>query len=189
MQSWGRETGGAAILEFALILPVVLILFLGGWEIFNALSTYRKLADMTTQLSSLISVSPASVTQAQIAGDISAASLIMTPYSTTPMSITVTEILTDGPTSTHVCTAAPCTARVQWQVNSAGTADTVQGTTWSALPRILAVPGTGYTIVQTSYAYATTLGSLYLGATIPMSDQLYMSPRQEPVISCSTTGC
>jgi Flp pilus assembly protein TadG len=186
---WRGEAGGAAALEFALVLPVIVAIYLGGFELSKALSVYRKVIDMTAQLSSLVSVSPSSVTQGQITTDISAASLIMSPYPTTGMIITVTEMQTAGPTSTPACTAAPCKATVLWSVSSTGAADKIAGTTWTQLPSDLATPNTGYTLVQTYYPYQTTIGAHYLPASIPMSNQLYMSPRQELVISCSSANC
>lgn len=37
-----------AAIEFALLVPVLLLMYLGGYELTQALSTYRKLTDTTT---------------------------------------------------------------------------------------------------------------------------------------------
>ena len=54
-RSFLRARGGATAVEFALLLPFLLLLYLGGFELTQALSTYRKLTDTTAELASIVS--------------------------------------------------------------------------------------------------------------------------------------
>jgi Flp pilus assembly protein TadG len=182
-----RSERGTAAVEFALSLPIIIALYFGGYEITQALSTYRKLTEMTTQLSNIISQTPqnTSLTQSQVMSYITDASLIMAPYSTTSLSMTVTEVQTTGPTSPTPCSTAPCPATIVWQVKSNGATDTLQGTTYTGLPSSLAQPGMGYTLIQANYPFQSPIHYLFPQAVIPMVSQLYMAPRLETIIACS----
>ncbi len=100
-QKLGRELrrlacdrrAGAAV-EFVLIFPVMILLYVGSVETGNLLTIYRRTsqvastaADLTAQVKTLSTSDLSDVT--------SAASSIMTPYSTTPLKIVISSVVAD----------------------------------------------------------------------------------------------
>ncbi len=175
---WRRDPSGAATVELAVILPVLVILWLGSFEAFLAVSTYRKIEDATAQLTNVAAQFPA-ITQAEATSTMAAASQIMSPYSTTNLQIVMSEIQTDGKGA----------GTVTWSVGYQGGTALTKGSSWT-LPASLQVPSTktmtvAYILVQTLYPYKTTVGSMYLGPTYNLTGQLYMSPRQVASIPCT----
>jgi Flp pilus assembly protein TadG len=161
---------GATAVEFALLLPFLILLYLGGYELTQALSTYRKLTDTTTEIGSIVSQYP-TLSAANLNSIFGATSQIMSPYSASKLAIVVSEVTTDS--SNH--------ATVTWSQGYNGGLPLTAGTAVS-LPSGLAMPSTSYVLVQTAYQYSPTIGAAYV-PTIALSDSIYMLPRQSSSIA------
>ena len=173
LRQWIARTDGAAVVEFALLLPMLIILFVGGLAASQAITAYRKVVDTTVQLAN-VSTQYTAMTPADTSSIMAATSQIMVPYSTLTLTIKLTEITTDinGVGLVVWCQAWP----------TGGPCNT-PGQTWP-LPSGLATPSTSYMLVQSSYTYDLGLGSSYFARSIPMSYQIYMAPRQSAAIPC-----
>ena len=114
---------GVAAVEFAVIVPVMLVLFFGVDEFSSGVAVDRKVTLMARTLSDLTSQN-ISVTDTQLTNFFNASSAIMTPYPSAPVKATITELYVDP---------ATLQARVQW---SKGAAPRAPGTT-VAIPTAL----------------------------------------------------
>src|SRR5882757_135970 len=88
---------GIAATEFAMIVPIMLILFFGTDEFASGIAVNRKVTLMARTLSDLTSQNT-SVTDTQLTNFFNAANSMMTPYSATPVKATITELYI-GPTT------------------------------------------------------------------------------------------
>ncbi|MET3843159.1 Flp pilus assembly protein TadG [Bradyrhizobium sp. OAE829] len=111
------DTRGLAAVEFAMVVPLMLVLFFGTVEFSSGVAVDRKVTLMARTLSDLTSQN-VSVTDAQLTNIFNASTGIMTPYSATPLNSTITELYVDPTTKI---------ARVQWSKGAAprGTGSTV----------------------------------------------------------------
>jgi Flp pilus assembly protein TadG len=103
---------GVAAIEFAMVIPIMLMLFLGTVEFSVGVATNRKVQLMAQTLSDLTSRS-ASVSDADLANFFAAGTGIMTPYvppTYNATTSTITELWIDPSTGN---------ARVQWSKGSA----------------------------------------------------------------------
>lgn len=180
LRSWRglfAHTGGVAAIEFALVVPLVIIVYAGGYEIAQAATVNRKLTDTTVQLAN-VTTQYTSVASADLNNIFAASSQIMAPYPTSTLTIVVSEVKTDASSNGTVAwsqgypTGTACLAK-----NSAVT-----------LPAGFASPNSFYVLVQTTYSYAPTIGSAFVH-TIPMTDQIFMVPRQSTSIPATGTSC
>src|ERR1700742_4245930 len=103
-----EDTRGMVAVEFALILPIMAVLFFGTVEISNGVAVYRKVTLMAHTLSDLTSQS-IEVQDSDLTNFFSASAGVMMPYSTTPINQTITEIWVN----------AAGQGFVQWSVGSA----------------------------------------------------------------------
>ena len=87
------DNSGLAAVEFAMIVPLMLVLFFGRVEFSSATVMARTLSDLTSQ--------NISVTDTQLANFRNAGAGIMTPYDATPIKSTITELFVD-PTSGQI---------------------------------------------------------------------------------------
>jgi Flp pilus assembly protein TadG len=177
LRSWRLLRGdarGVAAVEFALVVPMVIIVYAGGFEIAQAATVYRKLTDTTVQLANVTS-QYTTVATPDLNTIFGASSQIMAPYSTTPLTIVMSE----------VTTTAGNVAKVTWsQGYPTGTTALAVGSVVT-MPTGLASPSSNYIYVQTTYNYTTTVGSAFVG-NIPMKNQVFMIPRESPSIPCTT---
>ena len=165
-----RARGGATAVEFALLLPFLLTLYLGGFELTQALSTYRKLTDTTTELATIVSQS-AVLSSASLNSIFGASTKIMSPYSTANLKVVVSEVTTDA--SLH--------ATVTWSQAYNGATPLPVGSSVS-LPSGLGIANSNYVYVQTTYLYSPSIGAAFVPA-IPLSNSIFMLPRASAAIA------
>ena len=165
---------GIAATEFAIIVPVMLLLFFGTNEFASGIAVDRKVTLMARTLSDLTSQNT-TVTDAQLTNFFNASAAIMTPYSSSPVRSTITELYVDP---------ATLAARVQW---SKGSAPRTAGTS-VAIPTALQVGGTYLIYSEVSYTFVPTVGYV-LKNSITLSDFTFTRPRQSTCVMYSTTVC
>src|SRR5437762_14184176 len=170
---------GLAAVEFAMIVPLMLVLFFGTVEFSSGIAVDRKVTLMARTLSDLTSQN-VSITDTQLTNIRNASIGVMTPYSITPVNSTITELYVD-PTSK--------VARVQW---SYGSSQRAAGTT-VAIPSALQVGGTYLIFSEVSYTYVPAIGFVMTKTGITMSDFTFTCPRQSQCVfnppSSSSASC
>ncbi len=161
---WRADKRGVAAIEFAFTVPVLLVVYLAGFEISQAMATYRKVSDTTVELAN-VAAQYTTMGCLDVTSVMNASSQIMAPYPTQNLTIVVSEITTDNNK----------VATVLWSKTENCAAGLAQGSVVT-LPPGLASPSTNYILVQTSYLYNPIVGGAFIGS-IPMTDQIYMLPR------------
>jgi Flp pilus assembly protein TadG len=94
LKRFTHADSGVAAVEFALILPVMVVIYLGMVELTIGINTHRKLALLTRSLADLSSRT-ATMTDAAIGNVFNAARAVMQPYDTTNLAMTVTSVTVD----------------------------------------------------------------------------------------------
>jgi Flp pilus assembly protein TadG len=170
-----KNTRGLAAVEFALVLPIMLVLFFGTVEISNGVAVYRNVTLMAHTLSDLTSQSN-SVQDSDLSNFFAASTGVMTPYSTTPISQTISEIWVNSSLQ----------ARIQW---SSGAAALTAGTVVT-IPSTLKVANTYLIYSKVTYLYTPAVGYVMSKAGVTLSDFAYTRPRQSTcVLYDSQTAC
>ena len=167
-------TGGTSAVEFALVLPVLLLILLGGYEYSRVLAVSRKVT-LTTRAVDDLATHYSTMVPTDISNVMNASAQIFAPYSSTNMGIVLSEIAID----------AGGVATVAWSCSLNATAQTVgQPVT---LPSGIGQPGTYLIWCNVNYLYVPTV-NYTLNTNISLSDHLYMSPRISPNITLPS-GC
>jgi Flp pilus assembly protein TadG len=101
-----------AAVEFALIVPVLLLLFLGGFELTRYVLIYQKISKTTGSMSDLISRSP-ELYEIDISNSFSAVEHLLAPYYVeAEVKVIISSIMDDGTGN-----------RINWQRCGGGTLD------------------------------------------------------------------
>jgi hypothetical protein len=90
-----RDRSGTALIEFAIVLPLLLTLFIGGYVCADMIASARKVTVATRALADLVSrnVSPSSpVTSATLTTYLNSAQLVMTPMPASLTTLQITEL-------------------------------------------------------------------------------------------------
>jgi Flp pilus assembly protein TadG len=178
LQRFARDRRGLAAVEFALILPLMLVMFFGTIEFSSGVAADRKVTLMARTLSDLTSQS-ISVADSDLTNFFSAAIGIMTPYDPSPTKATLSAIYVDSTS----------TAKIQWSkagtIASGATQATLTTSSRNAgdnvtgiVPAALLIPYTSLILSEVSYKYVPTVGWVMAKAGITLSDVAYTRPRQ-----------
>ena len=183
------DRSAVAAIEFALIVPIMLVMFFGTVEMSSGVAVDRKVTLVARTLSDLTSQAT-SVADTDMTNFFTASGAILTPYSPTPTQAKLSELYVDPST---------LQARVQWSksatLGSSGNVTLAAGRAVSsivAIPSQLAVAGTYLIFSEVSYLYTPTVGYVMGHAGVNLSDVAYTRPRQStcvfysPAIACTT---
>lgn len=158
-----HSTGMAAV-EFAMAAPFLILLFLGTFQLMDAVGTKRKIviatraiADLTTQYTSISSSEATSL--------LSSATQIMMPYDASPGTYTVSQIYVD----------AAGKATISWSKARNGTARAAGSTV--TVPSGIAQKDSYVILAESTYPYTPPLGKGLL-PSITLTDAIYMYPRR-----------
>ena len=164
LRRFAADQRGVSAVEFAILLPLMLTMYLGGVEISQAVSADRKttlvahtIGDLTAQASN--------VTTADMTNVLNAGAAVAYPFSAANLKSTVTAVCIDS-TGTR--------ATVLWSRTLNGTARS--GTVTSLIPTALMVASTSLIWGEASYAYRPTIGWTITG-TLNLSDKFFLRPR------------
>ena len=171
----GNNSGVAAI-EFAMIIPVMAVLFVGTNEFSAGVAVDRKVTLMARTLSDLTSQNT-EVTDDKLTNFFNASKAIMTPYASDPVEGTITELYVNPSTMK---------ARVQWSkgahVHAAG--DIID------IPDALKVGNTYLILSEVKYKYVPSVAWFINKVDgIMLSDISYTRPRQGICVLYTTTVC
>jgi Flp pilus assembly protein TadG len=184
-----RKRGGTAAVEFAFALPALLVMFMGVFEVSQALIVYMKVIDVADTVSDLIAQQK-QVATTDIANYYIAGQLVMSPSVPAGLGLYVASVTFDPNTGA---------ASVAWHdtQGSGSTMTNAQAITLATNPALggacqppLTAPGGGscdsVIIAQAAYTYTSALS--YLIQT-PISMSAYVFSRPRAVFTVPCTGC
>lgn len=158
----GDQSGVSAV-EFALILPLMLTLYIGGHEFGQALTINRKVTQVTSTIADLVTQSK-TITNADMVNFFDASEGIMLPYDSGNLTMTVSLLSVD----------ASGIAKVVWTDSR----DTVGLTVNSVvnIPDTVDAPSTYLIRSEVHYQYTPRIGYQLTG-TFDLTDTFYLRPR------------
>ena len=175
-----RDRRGVAALEFAIIAPVMLVMFLGTVEFSAGIAVNRKVTMIARTLSDLTSQAAVqAVTNSYLQNIFTASILIVKPYSPTPVKGTITEIYINSNQK----------ATVQWSksavVASGATTATLTASSRNAgdvvtpqVPTSLLIKQTYVILSEVTYLYTPAIGYVMSKTGVNLSDFAYTRTRQ-----------
>ena len=190
-RDWLRNREGVAAVEFAMALPILLTLYLGGYLLCDAIScnrkvtiTTRELTDMTTRCPAIIS-STTSTDPCAAVTILAASAQVMVPYSTAATWERISEVQVTSATQAKVIwsqsNAGATVANGQGQPLETGDTVTLPSGMVSTgmMPNPTATPaiaGAYLVVGEVNNAYVPPIGVGNTSA-IALYDRVIMSPR------------
>lgn len=183
-----HDRRGLAAVEFAFIMPLMLVLFFGTVEFSSGVAVDRKVTLMARAASDLTSQAT-QVVDADLQNFFSASVGIMTPYDPSPTKVTLSEIYVDNSNIAHIQwskagTIASGATQATLTASSRSQGDIVT----SVVPSALLVSGTYLIFSEVSYKYVPTIGYVMAKAGINFSDVAFTRPRQSVCVFYAPTS-
>jgi Flp pilus assembly protein TadG len=139
-----RDKRGVSALEFALLAPMVMLMYVGTAEIGNLLTVERRVetvastaADLTAQVKQ--------VSNADLADIVAASTSILTPYETTPLKVVLSSVVADQNNN----------GKVAWSYSSSGSGRAV-GSSY-VLPTGTTAANSSVIVAEVTYAFTPLL--------------------------------
>jgi Flp pilus assembly protein TadG len=164
-----RDKRGVSAVEFAMLLPLMVTLYIGGVEVSQAIAVDRKVTLVARTLGDLVAQSTA-LNANEMTNILNAASSVVQPYSSSLIQVTVSRVDVD----------ANGVAKVIWSKTQNGSVES--GTV--TLPAALNTANTSLIWAKSQYVYTPTIGYVITGA-LTMKDQIYMRPRLSDTVACN----
>ena len=166
MRNLWVDTRAVAAVEFAIVVPFMLLLYVGGVELGNGLAISVKVSETAHTVADLVSRN-ACVTDSALSSMLGASSVTIAPYSAGSATVIVSEVSTD----------ANGKATVTWSKALNGAPRPVgQPIT---LPTALGTPSpplVSLILGEVTYQYTPNLGYTISG-TVPIGESYYLFPR------------
>ncbi|MBX2806363.1 MAG: pilus assembly protein [Hyphomicrobiales bacterium] len=159
---FGKREDGAVLVEFAIILPILAVLFLGLAEFTEAFSINRKLAGAAGAVADLVAQEPV-VNDAFLGDTDSLAEELIKPHSATPFQLVVVSVVADASNNTTV----------DWSYPAGSYA---AGAAYTLPDGALTSPNSSIIIAETTYSFTPTVGH-FLG-TFEMNEAAFFRPRR-----------
>ena len=169
--AFAKNKDGIAAVEFALVVPIAVVLLIGGVDYSDAISIQRKITLADRTVTDLVT-QYTNIDTTTLALNLAASASIVAPYSSANLVMTVTEVTTD----------AAGLATVKWSQSYNGTKRAIGSTLM--LPLASIQPNATLIFGETSYTDNPAIGYAMTG-TINLHDSSVMSPRLVTLIPCS----
>ncbi|MEI9990706.1 MAG: TadE/TadG family type IV pilus assembly protein [Rhizomicrobium sp.] len=166
-----RAKDGIAAVEFAILAPVMVALFLGSIELCDALDCQQKVTGMASTAADLVA-QETQATNGDISNVFAAVNSIVYPYPAAGLKIVITSIAqTTGPNPT---------TKVAWSCAQ----NTAPRTAGSAITVPTGVISSGGSVIlaEVSYPYSSPVSD-YITGTINMTETFYARPRRSTTIT------
>ena len=167
IRKYAEDRSGSAALDFVVLLPIMLTLFIGVVEVTNILRLDRKVVAAAQTTADLITQQSA-VSNAQLSDILRAAELVLEPYPIANHSVGIAAVRFDDSSGAPV---------MDWQESKNG------GTVPNALTMAVNMgqPGEGVVIVRVSYNYSPVFFDFILGST-SIEETSILRPRRSSVV-------
>jgi len=172
-----RDSRGIAAVEFAVIVPLMLVMFFGMVEFSSGVAVNRKVALVTQELADLASRYQ-SVSDTDFVNFNNIANAMMKPYDQTPLNATISELYIDPSTGD---------ARVQWSKGAQPRAVSSKVVVSKVVvPSALIardsvtnaiLPAQYLIFTEANYLYTPAVGYVMAKAGVTLSNKIFMRPR------------
>jgi len=182
LRRFSGNSKGVASIEFAMILPIMVVIFIGTIEFSQAITVNRRVNHVTSHTADLITQAQ-SLTTAELDNIIGIVKQFIVPYDATPLKLTATNVVAsiNNPNYVEVC----------WSYNDAngGVTNYAAGSSFNLPASGLIGAGESVVVVEVEYLYTPTIFSLFIEQPITFSETFYAKPRMSSWIKYNGDDC
>ena len=166
-----KDRLGSAAIDMALILPIMIVMFLGVYEVSQAIFMYMRVIDTADTISDL-TAQYRSVATSDLNNFYTAGQLVMSPSPGSGLGLALASVTFDPTTGN---------ASVAWQVTRGGASAMTD-----AASAAVGLGSKGDSVIEATASYTyTSLFTFVLPHGIRMSSRVFSRPRNVSVIPCT----
>jgi Flp pilus assembly protein TadG len=175
------DTRGVSAVEFAMIIPLMFLMFFGMLDVSNGFAVDRKVSQISQGMADLAS-RYTTLAETDVSNFFIIADAMLTPYDKTQLKATISQVYIDPSSKT---------AKVVW---SRGDEKKAVGTVVSVPANLIVKDAAGnylanqYLILgEANYTYVPTIGWVVPKGGLTLSDAMYTRPRQTSCVVMVTS--
>jgi Flp pilus assembly protein TadG len=165
IRRFARQESGIAAVEFSLILPILIVLWIGGVEVTQALSVDRRLNNLASAIGDLVARSKI-VTYGDVDSIFDIAPGAIYPFDDTGLGMRVSAVNMDD----------DGTAKIAWSRAEGTSARALNELVDSVVPESLRVPDTQLIMAEVFHSYEPAMGYVVTGP-VQLEDRMFFVPR------------
>jgi Flp pilus assembly protein TadG len=173
-----RDRRGVAAIEFAMIVPILILMYIGTVEIGNLLTVVRR-SDTVASTAADLTAQVKQVSNTDLADIFAASTSILTPYPTTPLTVVLSSVVADSSNN----------GKVAWSCASKGAGRAV-GSAYQ-VPGGTTVANSSVIVAEVTYAFTPLLDlkRVFSPGAFDMKRTFYARPRRSLTVAKSDGGC
>ena len=167
----GDRRGSSAV-EFAVIFPVLIILYVAVVETGNLLTIYRRTSEVASTAADL-TAQVKTVSTSDLSDIVSASSSILTPYPTTPLKVVLSSVVADASNN----------GKVAWSYASKGSGRATSSA--YSVPTGLTEPGSSVIVAEITYAFTpvANMPQFFSPGSFDIKRTFYARPRRSLTVT------
>jgi Flp pilus assembly pilin Flp len=200
---WQADRSGIAAIEFALIVPIMAVMFIGAVELSQAITVDRRVTQVASSTADLIArwekptspTAPNGIQQSEVTDIMKVGGYIVEPFSKNPLQIVIRSVMS-SPTNASV-------TKQWWSCTYKGVGDALtcacSNTTYN-LPANLVTKGDSVILAETTYDYKPLVFDYFMKksygssggtGTYTLAETIYLKPRNSSVnyVLSNNTTC
>lgn len=174
-RAFRRDRRGVSALEFALLAPLLIMLYFGATELAQGMMAQRRVSHAAATIGDLVSQDKIATSVSELTNVFAAAAAVVSPFSSAPLKLRLTSVTGD---------AVNGTPRVDWSQAQGGLVPLVKNATVTLPAGLVSASGDNVIMAEAQYKY-TPAAPLFLGQGLTFNEIFYVHPRLLAKVPCS----
>ena len=192
---WRGDRKGIAAVEFAFIVPIMMVMFIGAVEMSQAITVDRRVTQVASSTADLVARKETSISNAEITDILRIGGFIMAPYDQSPLQVVVRNVTSSSNDAT--------VTKQSWQCTYSGAgvnptpACSCMNTTYD-IPAGLVTTNDSVVVAEATYTYTPILFDYFLKKGFPngaggpgtyaLTERIFMKPRGQAAMLLQGDG-
>lgn len=171
---------GVAAVEFAMIVPIMFLLFVGSVEFSQAITVDRRVTQVASSTADLIA-RERSITTSDVDGVMDIVNHLMSPYDPSLLKLTLLNVYSSmtNASDTKVC----------WSYSHNGGVNTYSQDQSYTLPTGILEAGNSVIITEVRYNYEPLIFRFFITSTFPLEEKFFLKPRLSKSVQLDSRKC
>ena len=195
VQRYQADRRGVAAIEFAFIVPIMFVMFVGAVELSQAITVDRRVTQAASSIADLAARKESSISQTEIADMMKIGGYIMAPYAQAPMQVIVRNVSSSSADATKTKQSWQCTFSAAGANPTPVCACTNENFN---LPSGLVSTNDSVVVAEVTYTYTPLVFDYFLNRTLSsgsggpgtysLSERIFMKPRGQAAMLLQQNG-
>lgn len=182
-----RDKAGVAAVEFAMIVPIMFLLFVGSIEFSQALTVDRRVTQSASSTADLIARAPSQgLTVSQVDSELLIIQQLIAPYDINALTVKIASVkanaVNGNPNALNYV--------VDWSRDNRGGTPYARNTNYPpGIPAGLLVAGESVIVAESSYNYTPLIFNYFIESAFDLQEKFYLKPRNASCVNLQPINC